>query len=156
VYELCRYQNARCKDKNCLRTFRNNVSVPCSRVYAAWFLNMGPTQCPETSLNNQQGTRRNILKIKNTSISGLSYANPINFVTARHPFHRHNCSDINIRTSESLSFELTMAYTPWEFFPKNECAREIEPERNRGSQNYVLYPSQSLRKCVYLELKSLE
>jgi hypothetical protein len=89
----------------------NNLSVPFSRVDAAWFLNMISTQCPETSLNNQQDTRRNILKIKNTSKSGLSYANPTNFITGCRPIHRHNCSDINILTSEILSFELTMAYT---------------------------------------------
>jgi hypothetical protein len=72
---------------------------------------MVPTQCPEMSLYNQQGTWRNILKIKNTSKSGLSYANPTKFITACHPIHRHNCSDFNILTSEILLFGLNMAYT---------------------------------------------
>ena len=129
MYELCRYQNARYNDKNCLQTFRNNLSVPFSRVDAACFLNMGPTQCSETSLNKQQGTRRNILKIKDTSISGLSYASATNFMTGCHPVHRHNCSDINSRTRESLPFELTTVYTSWEIFPKNEFARELEPRK---------------------------
>jgi hypothetical protein len=60
--EICAvlgYYAASCGD--CLPTFRENVSVPSSRVKKFfWFLKMGPIRCSETSVNNYHTTLRNI------------------------------------------------------------------------------------------------
>jgi hypothetical protein len=51
---------------NPLQTFRDNVSVPSSRVkkskssWTSWPLKMGPIRCPETSVNDYHSTLRNI------------------------------------------------------------------------------------------------
>jgi len=70
-YEICaiqEYYAAYCG--NSLSTFRDNLSVPFSRVkksrimylgrWISWPLKMGPTGCPETSVRNYHYTLRNI------------------------------------------------------------------------------------------------
>jgi hypothetical protein len=68
VDEICAllgYYAASCS--NCLPTFGDNVSVPFSRVknpsraLDPCPVKMGPTRCPETSVNNYHTTARNIL-----------------------------------------------------------------------------------------------
>ena len=77
--EICaflEYYAASCG--NCLPVFRDNVSVPSSRVKGpshiettlrlagflffldSWPLEMRPIRCPETSVNNNRNTQRNI------------------------------------------------------------------------------------------------
>jgi hypothetical protein len=56
---LLGYYAASCA--NYLPTFRDNVSVPFSRVKSPRRpLKMGPIRCPETSVNNYHMTPRNI------------------------------------------------------------------------------------------------
>jgi hypothetical protein len=60
VDEICAllgYYAASCV--NYLPTFRDNVSVPSSRVKSPRTLKMGPIRGPETSVNNYHATPRN-------------------------------------------------------------------------------------------------
>ena len=41
-------------------TFRDNLSVPFQGSWTSWPLNMRPTRCPETSVQNYHSTLRNI------------------------------------------------------------------------------------------------
>jgi hypothetical protein len=50
---------------NPLPTFRENISVPSSRIYSSWTswpLKMGPIRCPETSVKDFHSTLRNTLE----------------------------------------------------------------------------------------------
>jgi hypothetical protein len=55
-YALLRYNAT--SSGNPLPTFRDNVSVPPSRVgKSSWHLKMGPVCCPETSVTNEHSTQ---------------------------------------------------------------------------------------------------
>jgi hypothetical protein len=63
---------------NCLPTFRDNLSVPSSRVKSpsrkdsdCLPVKMGPTRCPATSVNNYHMTSRNIPLERRSQEEGL-------------------------------------------------------------------------------------
>jgi hypothetical protein len=69
ICPLRRYYAASCG--NCVPTFRDNVSIPSSRIknfktswsfssWTSWPLRMGPIRCPENSVNYYHTTLRNI------------------------------------------------------------------------------------------------
>jgi hypothetical protein len=59
IWALMGYYAASCVD--CLPTFRDSRSVPCSRIFwTSWSLKMGPIHFPETTANNHHTTLHNI------------------------------------------------------------------------------------------------
>jgi hypothetical protein len=93
---------------NCMPTFRDNVSVPSSRVKRPIPLKMGPIRCSETSVNNYYTTPLNMPEefrshfdidssiLKETS---LKYKIPSHFLCSNKRERRNKLFSLSFKTS---------------------------------------------------------
>jgi hypothetical protein len=91
------------RNGNLLPTFRDNVSVPSSRVKKSkkpsWLLKMGPIGCPETSVQSYHSTLRNIAEeCRSPQFFLSSLMNSFCFLVSNlHYFCMQNLTDNQIR-----------------------------------------------------------